>query len=669
MMPMTPTTVTGTAGAFSTAPAMTPAQIAAQLEAPDPSQIKTLWDDIDSEMRVTRREYVLNRSFDRGDQWIRWDATTVDAILREFRSQTETDTRTTVNKFRARRRDLTARTTATPLSFDVRASSAAEDGIRKQRLAEHVLLSLHDEQEWEKTRAANVKATFHGGNAAIAWEWDPDLTTAPPAVDPNSGTLLPAGGVRLTALTNLEFGLEPGSREQRAATWWLRCVGLTPRQAQIIYKLPKEPPPDSAARTSAMGRILSGQKGVADTRTKLCSLYVYTRRPTPLAPGVIVHSIGGQIVQASGWPFPEQDRLNLYVFACDDPDDTWICDPFLSDARQIQIMYNDVRTVIREHAQRAANARIIVPEGALDDLTAFTDQPGEVVEYRGEKPEWMRPPDANRFLSNEVDRLDNELNDVLNSPDVARGIAPGDRNSGAALALLAEKADGPLGPFARDQAAGWSVIGTQVMRLMRHQMPEGQERVSTTYGEAGIPMKRTWTKADIDPEIRVTVPIESTEPRSQVAVRAALVDLQRSFPQVFQNLDPATLGRMMGLSSVRQMLVNQNPHEAYAAYENEVMLGGQPCIPDEWNDHGTHIVRHEALRNSATYDQAGQLVQEILDQHIAAHKKLAFDAQMQAMQTQQQQQQLALPAGAPAEGPGEGEAPAEDQGEPQPEPA
>lgn len=620
-----------------------PVTKAKMLEAPDPSKIDQMWADIDEELRVTRREYALNKAFDRGDQWVRYDSDLADALIRVPSNADEALVRTTINKFRARRRATHARVIANPLEFQVRASSASDAGLRKKRLGEHVLASLAIEQDWEAIRGRSTKAKLLGAHSAVCWEWDPAAKEPAVAVDPLTGTRLPAGGPKLTGMNINEFGVEPGSRSWTEATWWLRAIGVAPHQVQLRFKLDQEPLPDATTRLSPMGRALTSRKNGARV-SKLTNVFVLTRRPAGGLPGCIVSYVNGKVVEAQDWYFPDEGNLNLAVFSVDIGDDSWIVDPWWSDLRQPQQMYNEVRTHIREATQRASNNRIAFEEGTVDPAQ-FSDAQGEFVEYeRGAKPPaWMEAPNVNRMLTNEVDRLDGELNDVAGSPDVARGVAPGDRNSGAALAILAEKADGPLGPFASDESRQWSRVATGVLRLLHSQMKPDERRVSATYGESGVPLKREWTKADIDPEVVVTVPIESTSPRSEAALRASLVDLHAQFPELFQDMDKPALARLLGLSSARQMLQASNFHDAYATYENEIMLSGEVMIPDEWNDHGVHIPRHESLRNSPTYDEMSDEGKQVVDDHIATHKAMAAEAMAQAMAAQQQAQMQQAP--------------------------
>lgn len=668
MLPPTPTAAAPQLPAMPSAP-----PTKEELKVPAWGEVRKHWDDIQRELQVAVREYTLNRAFDRGDQYLEYNALTAEAYLREYRKQDEAQTRTTVNKFRSRRRATSARLLANPLGPEIRASSASEQGMRRQRISKHVVDAAAgaEADDWEQTRAEAMKYLLHGGVSAVCWEWDKDSDTPPLAepvpTDPVDGRPLPGGGPKLIAMNIAEFGVEAGSRRARDATFWIRSVAYPPEQVKRNYGLDWVPKADASGFMSPMARMIASRRGEMERdRLSLAMVTVFTRRPTRDAPGCVAHYVNGQLVAFSAWPYPHK-TLNLYVFSADDPDETWVVDPWVSDWRPVQAMYNDIRSTIREHAQRAANARILSKTGSLADPSVFTDETGEVVEYEDTKPEWMAPPEIARWLVGEVQRLDDELNDLAGSPDVARGVAPGDRNSGSALALLAERADGPLGAIARDQSRGWSVITTMWLRTLRHHMPPGQLRESVVYGEHNMPMRRQWSRDDIDENVVALVPVESTTPKSMTALRAALVDMQRSFPQVFEKVDPGTLARMLGLPDVRQMLQIVDPDDYFASWENELLLTGEPVTPDEWHNHGVHRARHERLRNSPTYEEADDQIKHLIDQHIEAHDKIVEELAAQAAERQMAQQQAQMAAGMPPPSEETGEPPSEEPQEPQPQ--
>jgi hypothetical protein len=151
-----------------------------------------------------------------------------------------------------------------------------------------------------------------------------------------------------------------------------------------------------------------------------------------------------------------------------------------------------------------------------------------------------------------------ELDDLFSTHAVTRGQAPGDRNSGLALSILAEKDETPLGPMAKNQQRGWQGIAEMVLSTMKQLM----EDVDETLGEfdmdpmevSDVHMARsmedadeeiTWTAADLPDNPVVNVPLEAVTPRSQAAVQDAMFKLAQTFPWLFQNMTPQQIAAIM----------------------------------------------------------------------------------------------------------------------------
>ena len=177
------------------------------------------------------------------------------------------------------------------------------------------------------------------------------------------------------------------------------------------------------------------------------------------------------------------------------------------------------------------------------------------------------------------DLLEAELDDIFHTHQTTRGEAPGDRNSGLALSLLAEKDDTPLGPMAKDQSEGWGRIAEMSLLLYKQNSENnGIMRKSIILTEAGVPHQIQWTGKDIDDRPIVIVPMDATMPRSKIATQSILTSLAQQFPNVFQSINPRQLSKMLGLPDPKQFLQSLDPDEAKAEWENGLLMQGVPEI-------------------------------------------------------------------------------------------
>lgn len=609
---------------------------------PEPAKVLNLWRDADSYLVKERRDYWLNGSYYLGQQWIWWDQTRTTVQELDYRTESEKDSRITVDKYGPRLSSLLARMMRSELVFEVQPQGTDDASMRKQRLQEQLLIAEQHERDWELARETALLQTFFGGAAAVCVDWDPELGDDF-YVDMQTGIAIPDGGVRLTPLGINEFTLEPGTQDPADARWWIRATSLPPAQVKERYNLDWMPTPDAeAVLTSRARSILMRRPGNQAPQTTM--VYVYYERPTPSTPGCIVHVVNNKVVlQEDGWPFPFP-HLNVALFRQKKIPNTWVGHTLCTPARDVQYAYNRARSTIMEHMRKAANARLMIPAGSIDDSDNITTDPGDTLEYNAElgEPHWQTAPDVPRWISNEAAALEMELDDIFHTHSVSRGQAPGDRNSGLALSLLAEKDDTPLGPMARDQSKGWGLIAQMTLMLYRmNAEASGMQRKATIINEHGQPLDITWGAQDIDEKPKVVVPLDATSPRSKLATQSVITSLADRFPQAFQNIDPLALAKMLDLPDPKGYLAQVDPDASKAQWENGLLMQGVPVVPEDFDLHDVHINIHNRERKSPAYELADPAVKEIIDLHVMAHQRMlmgdtqaALNAQAMMMQAQ-----------------------------------
>ena len=607
---------------------------------PQPDEVINLWNKADQYLLKERRDYWMNASYNGGHQWVWWDQTRNIVQELDYATEAERYTRITVDKFGPRTTNLMARMTRSPLVWEVEPSGIDDSNLRKQRLQEQLLQSEAHHQDWEQIREESLLQTLYGGVAAICVEWDPNLGQTV-AVDPVTSVPIPAGGVKLTPLGISEFCLEPGSANTDDARYWIKCVALPPEQVKEQYDLDWDPAPDAEAALSSRHRTLLSRRPQGQP-PRLTLVYCYYERPTKKSPGCVVHVVNGKQVYAYGdgksWPFPFT-HLNIVCPIQRKIPRTWVGNTLLTPARDIQYAYNRARSTILEHMRKAANARLMVPAGSIEDADTITTDPADVLEYNAElgEPHWQSAPEVPRWISGEAAQLEAEMDDIFFTHAVTRGQAPGDRNSGLALSVLAEKDDTPLGPMARNQSQIWAKIGQMTLQLYRANAEQsGMVRQQTLTTPQGNTIQFSWTADDIDESPMVKVPLDATAPRSKIATQAVLTSLADRFPQAFQNVDPLALSRMLDLPDPKSFLNTDNPDVSKAEWENGLLMQGMPVMPAEFDDHARHIAQHNRERKSPAYEMAEAEVREVIDLHVMAHQKLAAEEVAQQLAAQQQ---------------------------------
>lgn len=587
---------------------------------PEAAKIVDLWQLSDQYLVKERRDYWMNASYYASHQWIWWDFTRNIVQELDYANEAERGSRITVDKYGPRTRSLLARLTRSELIWEVQPSGMDDSSMRRQSLQEHLLMGEQRHNHWEDIREMALLQTLFGGAAAVAVDWDPDKGEEY-LLDPMSQISVPVGGIRLTPLGINEFSLEPGSQNVHDARWWIRCTSLPPEQVQERYGLEEPPKADAEAMLSSRHRsILLRRPGGAPPKTTL--VYIYYERPTSRGPGCVVHVVNGKVVlQEDEWPFPFK-HLNLSLFRQNKIPNSWVGHTLLTPARDVQYAYNRARSTILEHMRKAANARLMVPVGSVDDADAITIDPADIMEYNSEigEPHWQTAPEVPRWISNEAQFLEAELDDIFHTHQTTRGEAPGDRNSGLALSLLAEKDDTPLGPMAKDQSYGWGKIAEMTLKLYRMNAESNNiTRKVMLLTEQGVPHEISWTAKDIDEQPVVIVPMDATMPRSKIATQSMITNLAQQFPLVFQNIDARSISKMLDLPDPKQFLSRMDPDIAKAEWENGLLMQGVPVVPEDFDVHDAHIQVHNTQRKSPAYELADPQIKQMLDMHVMAH--------------------------------------------------
>lgn len=602
-------------------------------DTPESRQLANLvtkrWEEGTDFLREDRKNYQLNKSFYLNKQWVVWDESRGQATpLPSSFSATER-IRITDNQMEPRIDTLLGVLTERDLVFEGDPSDSDDSSMSGSQLAEGILEAARQQQDWETIRRQEVLGSVLGGVSAVAVEWDGSRGERL-WINEQNNQVIGTGEVCLTPMTVDEFTLEPGSRTGLEANWWIGLTSLPPAQVRDYYDLDWTPKPDAGIAGNTDWRANSSYN--TGINSHLCAVYVMYERPNrQCEKGRCVAVVNGVAVKNEEWKFPFNE-LNITVFRQGVIPGQWNGKTFCTAARPVQVLLNAARSNIAEHMKMASNARLFVPFGSLDDVNELTDEAGEIVQYHAEQniptPDYKVPPPLSNSMITYAENLTEQLSEILHANDVSRGVAPGDRNSGLALSILAEKNNTPLGPMAHDQAQGWSQIGSQTLKLYAKNVDSSRE--ATIVSPSGVPQKWKWQGSDLRGQTAVRVPIDAVAPYTRAQMLANLQNLQQLNPTAFQSIPHERIVRLMGLSSAREIMNSLNPDVAKAKRENDRMMGGEPSIPADFDDHAKHIAEHNAFRKSLNYEFADEEIQDLVKQHILAHEQLAQEEVMEA---------------------------------------
>lgn len=604
--------------------------------------VKDRWKAGDIALSRERRDYWINYAFYEGQQWTYWHVNR-NEVIEHPRPRDSDRVRMTVNRLQPNLVTLLARLTQRNLTFEVPPSAADSATLHGARLAEHILESARASQNWESTRSEAIYNCFLGGTAAVLVEWDSNAR-ATLGVDDESGRTVHEGDVAIKALSIAEFTLQPGTRVWQDSPYVIVATAMPPGQARDHYGMDHTPDADASGTVGPLQRRLFDERGFP-SNVRLSTVYSYYQKPlravngAPSRPGRHTVVIGGEVVLDEAWPFPF-DHLPIWIFRQQKMPKRWTGHTLVNDARPLQVGYNMGISCIAEHMKLAGNARLAIPDNSGVEADELTDTPGEHFYYDGQAshaPQWVQPAQVPRWLVQQTQQFKDDLDDIMFVRAISRGEAPGDRNSGLALSVLAEKDEAPMGPMSKDQAEGWGFVGTSYLEMCATKVTEF--RTAQT-NQGGIPLVQEWTGRRLKGQTRATVPLDVTLPHSRAAMQAWVTSIFQQFPNLMPQ-DPSVMARLLDMPNTDAFSELADADIAQAQRENLLMSIGQiPALDDRpfpvpWDDHAKHIAEHNRFRKSDAYIFSPSEYRSIVDMHIQAHEKMAAEQVIQQQQLEQ----------------------------------
>lgn len=583
-----------------------------------PGGIRSKYQESSRYLRREQYEYNLNRSFVAGQQWLYFDTArnTINQLPRD-----PARTRVTMNRLKPASRHIIAKVLSRELNFEVPPSDSDDATMRGAQLAKSVMLDLHREHNWELLREETAWNLWYGGTGLLAVDWDPEA--GQPLGQTQAGRHFGTGDLRETALSILEVAWEPGIRDVEHSWWWMRAQALPPSEVQMTYGLDSPPQADVQGALTPLSQRLTrfDKTDVPVDMTLVLTVYM---RPSKHSPkGFVATLVGDKFVDGpKPWPFPWKDRLNVVAFRETKVPGRATGDTILSDAVPVQAAYNASWSNIIEHLKLAGNARLMVPESALDGIDEFTDLPGEIVPYNpsGGKPEWLAPASMQPWVIDQPIRIADQMDDILGLHDVSQGKAPRNVQSGVGISVLVEQDSGPIGAMSREMAYGFERFGKLCLELYQAKVTEPRKAHVTMPGQK-IPETITWDGKALEGQTTVDVPLDDVLPRNRTAMLAFARELWDR--QIIKDAD--TFARVADLPDQDYLLEAADPDAAKAMAENHLMSIGQVEEPEDFDNHATHITRHNFFRKSKRYRTMSMELRAIIDTHINAHETLAAE--------------------------------------------
>ena len=577
------------------------------------SEVRDKYEEAKRAQSWESRQYQIVRSYLGGDQWL-YHSRQNDTV--EIMRSNPSRVRVTDNRIASNTRTIYAKLLRRPLQFDVLPKASDDAVLRAARLSQSVVADLARRQRWEQSvRRPALSAMWESGTAVVSVDWDATLGV-PLGVGPRGP--IATGDVAVTVSTVSEAFCEPGTIDIEGAGWWIRSQALPPDHVKRIHNLDEKPKADVTADFIPSARNAVGR----DKSVPLTLVLTYYERPSRAnSSGRVCVIVGDDVVSDDPWPFPFKDHLNCVAMRETFVAHRWTGDATAYQAVSLQNAINHNISALVEHAKKAGNARLLIPDAALDLIDELTDEAGEIVPFNPAtgKPEWLGPAQLSNWLVELGERLDARLDNIMGVHDISRGTAPGGIESGVGLSILAENDDTPIGFIAKEMADGFGRVASMCAELYEANVSESRQ--AQVRADDGVTEAVRWTGADLMGQTDVIVPLEAVIPRSREAARARAMEMVKfGFVKTIDDFEMIADIAPYDRAGSRLM-----PAVDKARRENKHLARGVPLMPADFDAHRLHIDEHNRFRMSETYELLGAELRAIIDDHVKAHEVLAAE--------------------------------------------
>lgn len=321
----------------------------------------------------------------------------------------------------------------------------------------------------------------------------------------------------------------------------------------------------------------------------------------------------------------------------------------------IQRRYNAVRNRKAEYLNLVAIGQWYEPEGSLDDDAELNNAPGNRIRYRmspnGAKPEPVSFPSLPASFENEISTLLSEFTSVSGVSELSRySEAPAGVKSGVALSIANEQDDTRNGLTAAHIANAVTTLGKYWLRMYRQFAQE--PRIMRGVGLARMAEVREWSASDLTSD-DVIIENASALAETPSQRRQMVFDLLNAGlfnkPEA-SNLTDEARQKIFTLLEYGHWETGWDDdtqlQRSRAMRENRRMVDmGEMAQVMDYDNHDLHIQQHNIMRLQADYEELlrtpqGQMIDQMMQQHIQEHQ---YWVQMQQMQMMQQQAAQAMP--------------------------
>lgn len=379
--------------------------------------------------------------------------------------------------------------------------------------------------------------------------------------------------------------------------------------------------------------------------------------------GGLLTVVNGKVVQhRTEWPVPFRD----YPFHKIDslPTGGFYSDSIIVDLIPLQKEYNRTKSQMIEIKNQMGKPKFLYPRGSIN-IRQVNTEAGQGIPYiQGyEKPTVLPGVEVPMSMSNELDRLTIDFDDISGQHEIARGGTPNAAiSSGTAISFLQEQDDLKLGYQVASIEKCMEAIGTQVLLYISTYWT--QERIIRITGKDNAFESMVWKGSSLRGNHDVKIQTGSALPYSKAAKTAMITEFMQNGwlpPEI--GMDILNMGGFdkalneilvdkrqvqrenlklakMDLEAIIPMIKPpEDPNTGEPLIDEEtgqpMNLDGSPWTPqsplpvNSWDNHEVHIQLHNNYRKTQDFEMLDDYHKEAFELHVQTHQMAIQGAPME----------------------------------------
>jgi hypothetical protein len=625
-------------------------------------------------------DWMLNRAFFSGLQWVMYAGGRVARPKIDPRRQLVTDNRITpiITSRVSRKTKNRPMFSATPQGADDKAIDAARVGERvlendwvEQRLQSKLFAALlwadicangFLKIYWDSTKGA--KSQFLAGpegpitNPATGTPVKPDeMDSLPPELLADPAVMenikvdeVAQGDICVEVMSVFEIFPDPLATSMDDVEWMIeekvRSVEYCRRRYPTAFNGEAfEPVPDSDIPSGIAEGWVGGGQIFGDNTASYRGVKVkeYWCKPNSEHPNGWWAVWANDTLLRSEEPFDSMPYIKFDSVRV--PGRFW-SHAVTTDLRGPQQDLNTIRTQIKENARRLGNPALMKSRQAN---VRYEGAPGEIIEYdstvQDPAPSYLEPPSIPVYVENEIQRIEKSMEEISGMHEVSRATVPPGVTAASAINLLQEADETRLGPEIQQMEQALADLGTKILKLRAQY--NNDQRLMKIAGEDGNWDIFAFKGEMLGDEPRVEVQAGSAMPRSKAAKQAAMTEVLALMLQYGVQIDERNMRKFLKdyeVGGLDRLFEGFSEDAKQVNRENRQLIEGSVVPINAYDNHDFHISEHTEFQKSHRYHYLPDNIKALFDLHVSEHRRYQVDQVNQQVQNDMMEAQQAQEA-------------------------